>query len=1850
MVTIMLNLHGYQETKLIYTGTRTLVYGAIQCSTGKPAIVKVLRNPHPSFNELVHFRNQYVITHHLNSPYIVQPLALEPYGNGYALVMPDLGAIALGEYWQKSSRSLTEFLHIAIQLADALHYLGQQRIIHKDIKPANIIIHPETKQVKLVDFSISTLLTKEEQQQINPNVLEGTLAYISPEQTGRMNRGIDYRTDFYSLGVTFYELLTGHLPFTSDDPMELIHCHIAKMPPLLGNREQGPAISRGAEEIKNTPTPYTLHPTPCTLHPTSQVIANIVLKLMAKNAEDRYQSALGLKHDLERCRQELETTGKITSFQVGEMDRSDRFCIPEKLYGRAREVQALLDAFERVANPPQAWTGENEALPEIEVMLVAGFSGIGKTAVINEVHKPIVKQRGYFIKGKFDQFNRNIPFSAIVQAFRDLMEQLLAESDIEIANWQQKIRKALGVQGRVIIDVIPELERIISPQPPVPELAGSAAQNRFNLLFSNFLRVLATKEHPLVLFLDDLQWADSASLNLLKLLMADSETGYLLILGAYRDNEVFSTHPLMLTLNEIQQQGANINTLTLSPLTQADINHLVADALLCDLDIAAPLSQLIYQKTQGNPFFTTHFLQGLYKDGWITFNPDALYWQCNLSQVRQLALTDNVVEFMVGRLRKLPEVTQEVLKLAACIGNQFDLETLAIACDRAISEVAAHLWTALPEGFVVPQSETYKLFQGGEAKHSESQSFMSSDESIAGMLPPYMAVKYRFLHDRIQQAAYSLIPEPLKQSTHLKIGQKLLDKFAEQDPENRIFELVNQLNYGQHLITDLQQRIHLAQLNFTAGEKAKNSTAYQAAAIYLGVGMQLLGNNGWDCDYILTRNLYTLATEVAYLNGDFAEMEMLARFVLRHGQTLLDKITVYETLIVAHIVQNQQLLAVKTALSVLQQLGISLPEQPTTADFTQGLESVNQKLQGCPIEDLVNLPLISDRNIAAGMRILASIFSAAYVTVPALVPLIAFKIVNLSIQSGNAPDSAFGYSLHGLILCGVLGDIKSGYAYGKVAHSLLERGQAKGYQAKVREIFATFIQHWQESLHATLPLLMQSYQDGLEEGDLEFSGYSLSNYAYHSLWLGKNLKDLAQEIASHNEALAKINQNVAQTHHKIHWQTLLNLLGEVENPQILVGQVYDATAMQSWHEEKGDLTGLAFLSLCQMFLSYLFGDAPTAATHSTTVIQYLGALIGSSCIGVFHFYDSLVQLANLDPQLTDPPKEILDRVNANQEKIAKWAEYAPMNYQHKFDLVAAEKYRLLGETLKAIEFYDRAIAGAKENRYLPEEALANELAAKFYLAWGKEKVAAGYLTDAYYCYARWGAVAKTQQLEAKYPQLLMPILQKQRLELNHGSLELITQTILSSTKTQTSSSEISDTLDFASLIQAAQALSRVIELNPLLAEICRIILTNSGAEKVVLVIPDRGQWQLRAIAQITSNGTVGTSTATEPLTPESPVPIRLIQYVKNTGKTVLINEGKTQISGIIEGYLLQYQPQSVFCLPLLSQGQLMAILYLENSTTKGVFTLNRQAIIQFLCTQAAISLQNAQLYDRTQQALQELQQAQLQIVQSEKMSALGNLVAGIAHEINNPTGFLEGNIKPAKNYLKDLFYLIDVCLTKCDTQDPDIKMALAEIDLDFVRDDFANLLESMEVGIDRLKNISKSLRIFSRKDREEKTAFNLSDGIDSTLLILQHRTKANQDRPEIKIVKNYQIIPEIKCFSGQLNQVFMNILANAIDAFDEKNQGRTYAEIKAHPNQIEISLLPLPNDRVKIQIQDNAGGMTPETLNRIFEQGFTTKKVGKGTGLGMAIAHQIITEKHGGTIECESTLGEGSTFTIAIPQ
>ncbi|MEC4984105.1 MAG: serine/threonine-protein kinase PknK, partial [Oscillatoria sp. PMC 1076.18] len=1123
----------------IYESARTVVYRGKKVANGEPIIIKLMRNEYPSFRELVQFRNQYAIAKNLDLEGIVKCYGLERYDNRYALIMEDTGSISLAAYKQQQSLlSLRQFLDLAIQLSEIVHQLHNNSIIHKDIKPANILINPETKQIKLIDFSISTLLPKETQTLQTPNVLEGTLAYIAPEQTGRMNRGIDYRSDFYSLGVTFYELLAGALPFPTDDPLELIHAHLAQNPEPISEY-----ICLGGD----------ICPEP---------LADIVKKLMAKNAEDRYQSALGIKYDLEKCREQWEETGEIKPFELGERDLCDRFLIPEQLYGRETEVQTLLDVFERVAE------GRSE------MMLVAGFSGIGKTAVVNEVHKPIVRQRGYFIKGKFDQFNRNIPFSAFVQALRDLMGQLLSESDEQLARWRSQILTVVGDNGQVLLEMIPELESVIGKQPPVLELSGSAAQNRFNLLFEKFISVLTTKEHPLVIFLDDLQWADSASLNLMKVLMGDRDRGYLLLLGAYRDHEVFPAHPLLLTLRKLAQQEAAISTITLSPLSVDRVNQLVAETLSCTLEQAQPLTELVYQKTQGNPFFTTQFLKGLYQDELIVFNRTLGYWECDLVKVRDAALTDDVVEFMASRLQKLPEATQEVLKLAACIGNEFDLETLAVVCETTLEEVASELWSGLQEGVVVPISQAYKFFQ--------SQIDSASFETVT--------VNYRFLHDRVQQAAYSLIAEAKKTQTHLKIGQLLWQHTDETQKDEKIFAIVNQFNYGLELINNDFERLQVAQLNAIAGHKAKVSTAYAAARQYLSTGINLLPTNSWQSEYQLTLNLYQEAVEAAYLNADFEQMEYLSQEVLKSAQTLLEKIKVYEVKIQAATAQNQMSTAIQTARLVLSFLGVEFPESPTSLDRERAMAKTASKLSGKNIEDLTDLPVMTDPEKLAMMKVLATVASAAYIGMPELYPLIVLKQVDISLEYGNTASSAYAYATYGLILCAFAEDIPGGSRSGELALQLLEKFQAKEYQAKILNLVHPFVRHWTSPLKDSLPSLLEGYQSGIETGDLEFAAYCIFNYCTFEYYSGNELSNLAAEMATYGQAIQQIEQQTALNFHNIIRQSVLNLLGKNNHPCLLVGNIYDENVMLPRHLEANDLYAVGSLYVSKLILNYLLDN------------------------------------------------------------------------------------------------------------------------------------------------------------------------------------------------------------------------------------------------------------------------------------------------------------------------------------------------------------------------------------------------------------------------------------------------------------------------------------------------------------------------------------------------------------------------------------------------------------------------------------------------------------------------------------
>ncbi len=1819
MKNVSIDLLGYQSTNQLYAGSRTVVYQAIREADRFPVVIKLMREEYPTFGELVRFRNQYVIAQNLDLGGIVKPLALLRYGQGYALVMEDVGGVSLANYLKEQAIAyespdspyflkIADFFNIGIQLAQTLADLHRYRVIHKDLKPANILIQPQTKLVKLIDFSISSLLPRETQEIHNPNVLEGTLAYLSPEQTGRMNRGIDYRSDFYSLGVTFYELLTGQLPFGTNDPMELVYCHIAVQPPVAHN-----------------------------LNPDiPPILSEIIAKLMAKNAEERYQSALGLKYDLELCRERWQEKGNRAWFTLGQRDICDRFLIPEHLYGRETEVIELLSAFNRVSEGTS------------ELMLVAGFSGIGKTAVVNEVHKPIVRQRGYFIKGKYDQFNRNIPLSAFVQALQDLMRQLLTEDDNQLTQWKAGILTALGENAQIIIEVIPELEKIVGQQPPVPTLSGTAAQNRFNLVFQKFIQVFTTPVHPLVMFLDDLQWADSASLNLMQVLMSQNEAGYLLLIGAYRDNEVSRAHPLMLTLNELKKISTTANTITLAPLSTASLNTLVADTLQCAVEVAQPLTKLVYQKTKGNPFFSTQFLKTLHEDGWIEFNGEDGRWQCDIARVGLLSLSDDVVEFMALQLQKLPPATQSLLKLAACIGNQFDLTTLAIVSEQAETETATVLWKALQEGLILPISDVYKFYQDA----SLVKSHLSLENSEQMTIDKGHLTIYKFLHDRVQQAAYSLIPDDQKQFTHLQIGRLLQQATPASQQDENIFVIVNHLNQGRSLIVNEREQQELVKLNLAAGQKAKSATAYGAALDYFNTGIALLRSDRWQSQYDLALVLYAGATESAYLSTDFEQMEQLAQVVLNYAHSWIDLSTIYVIKIQACIAQNQHLRALQLAREVLEHLGVSLSEQPTQTMIGQAFQHIQTLLRGRDIQSLLELPEMTAPDKKAAMVILSSIMSAAYQVAPHLLPLLIFAQVNLSVQYGNAPESTYGYVKYGLILVATVGDIDAGYCFGQLGMNLLQRIGASKLTAKTIFGFHNFLSHWKTPAKDTLQGLLQAYSSGLEIGDIEYAALSLLLYSFTAYFSGQELSSLKREMDSYRKVMRLLRQDTYLHKQSIYYQAVLNLLEAGAEPERLHSQHYDEDKMIQFHFKTNDVIALYQIYFNKLLLSYLFQRHEIALTNANLVEQYSGAAAGLIHVPMFCFYDALVRLAVYPTANETEQTSILERVTAHQEKLKEWAVHAPSNQAHRCALVAAERCRVLGEKAEAIEMYDRAIALAKENEYIQEEALANELAAKFYLDWGKERIAQSYMIDAYYGYTRWGALAKVADLEKRHSQLLQPILQQQQSSLHPLETLTFRGTSLSSHTSTTDSTTISHVLDFTSVLKAAQAISSSLELDELIASLTRIILENSGAKKSALILPQENSWYIRAMTFVddSSNSQADIQILLDSQLVDNcqDIPVNIVYYVKNTQQAVLIDNCKTDIPGLIGEYMLEHQPQSVFCTPIIHQRQLVGIIYLENPLVPGVFTYERLSVIHFLCSQAAISLENARLYQQVQQALQNLQQAQLQIVQSEKMSALGNLVAGVAHEMNNPLGFIAASLQQAKPLFNDIIEHLKLYQETLPSPSEKILDHAEEIDLDYSLEDLPKMIDSMTMACDRLKNISTSLRTFSRSDKDYKVLFNIHEGIDSTILILKHRLKANAQRPAIEVITDYGNLPPFECFPGQLNQVFMNILANAIDALDESSMSRSLAEIQALPNQITIKTLG-ENQQVKIFITDNGIGMSESVKHKIFDHLFTTKGVGKGTGLGLAIARQIVLEKHGGAIEFYSNLGQGTEFLITLP-
>ncbi|PSF35692.1 serine/threonine-protein kinase PknK [Aphanothece hegewaldii CCALA 016] len=1816
----------------IHESSNSIIYRGIWQENQQSVILKVLRLDYPTPAQLHRYQQEYSFTHSLNIDGVIKSYAIQSYQRTQVIIFEDFGATSLKQLFQEQSLSVEEWLWFGIKLSDILGRIHSENIIHKDINPANIVFNPETKQLKIIDFGISTQLNREYPTLQNPNLLEGTLAYMSPEQTGRMNRSLDYRTDFYSLGITFYELLTGQLPFNNSEPLDLVHCHLAKSP-----------IS--PHEIKSD---------------IPEIISQIILKMMAKNSEERYQSAWGIKADLEKCYQQLQSKKIISNFVLGQQDISETFQIPQKLYGRELEIQSLLTHFEQVSQGQR------------KIMLVAGYSGIGKSALVQEIYKPITRQKGYFISGKFAdvgtrsaQLQLNIPYASLIQAFSELIRQILTETEAQVNQWKQKLLDVLGINGQIIVEVIPEVELILGKQPNVPNLPPTEAQNRFNLVLQNFLAVFAKKEHPLVIFLDDLQWADQATLKLIKSLMTQSTIQSLFLIGTYRNNEVKKGHPLKLLQEELQKEGINIPHLLLQPLKIDVIKAILVDTFNINLTKTQEIAELILQKTQGNPFFINEFLKFLYTDKLINFNSQLGRWVWNIEQIKTVPIANNVVELIADKIQKLSESTQKVIRIASCIGHRFDFNTLLIVAQKTPQEINQALLDTIQEGLIIPIGNEYKYLT------IESQN-------------DYTKVFYRFIHDRVQQAAYSLLSLKQKQDIHLEIGQLLLHYFSPEEQEERIFEIVNQLNFSLPLITSQKKRNELAELNLIAGKKAKISAAYDASFKYLKQGLELLSTERWQKQYSLTLELYLEAAETAYLCVNFAETERLVLIIIKNANNLLDKVKAYEIELASYIYHHKYIEAIEIGLSVLKLLGVNIPKHPNQIALLFTLLKIRFSLLGKKIDDLVNLPSMTNLKAQAIIRIIIVIAPSIYMANPSLLFIAIVLGIQLSLKYGNSKESAYLYSIYGLICCGKLNDIETGYKFGNLALELLKKRNIKFLESKIVLSIEMGIKFWKEDLKNTLSSLKENYQLAMQIGDLEYSGYSASVFSNHVLFSLSNLSLAEQEMNLFSQSLQNLKQERNVNFVNLTRQVALNFIGQAENPCLIVGQAYNEYELLPLELEISDRNKLLQIYTHKLILNYFFGNYQTALENSDIAVQYIDGGVGTLTIPTYYLYDALCRLAIYPTSNLAQKQSIQQKIKKIQQQFNYWSQHAPMNFANKFYLIEAEKNRIFNQPQKAIDCYEKSLDLAQKHDYLAEEALGYELAAKFYISQHKERLARNYMQEARYCYTKWGALAKVKHLEKNYPQLL--------------TLEAENQ--ISATLT---SQETHQLLDLATVMQAHQAIAEELVLDKLLMNLMQILITNVGAQKGYLILDNQGNLSIEA----QGNAEQEQYTVLQSLPLIGYIPISVINYVMRTRNSLILDNASEDGNFSSDLYIQTHQLKSILCTPLITQGQLKGIIYLENNLICGAFTLPRLKLIQLLSGQAAIAIENAQLYnqleqkviERTQEltkTLETLKTTQQELIQSEKLAALGQLIAGIAHEINTPLGvinssigniryFFSQNLKPFLDFWEtltpqnqsDLLALIEkvsqptnplstreqrqlkkTLITELEQQQiknaPNLAKILINIGIHEQLNpwlpllhttegekllktaaEFANIqtsINNIATATERASKVVFALKTYARYDQGgEKVQSDIIQSIETVLILYQNLLKQG-----IEVITQYpEKTPLIWCYPDEINQVWTNLIYNALQAMEFKGILSIKVQTQTQTHQLFVS------------ITDSGKGIPTETLPYIFDPFFTTKPAGEGSGLGLHIVRQII-EKHQGNIEVTSLVGQ-TTFTVALP-
>lgn len=1855
----MLSLVGYRIVSQIQQGNSFEVYRAIRNADELSVVIKTIRpdlSKKRNMQCLARLNNEFEVSQLLQHENIRSAIELKHSGNLPTVVFEDFNGVSLVELIANDF-TVSDIVKIGVKIVDALSEIHKKNIIHKGIYPSNILYNTETESLKIIDFSNASVLEKESISICHPSDLEGDLHYISPEQTGRINRTVDYRSDFYSFGVTLYHSLTEELPFEAHDDLELIHHHLAKqaIPPHIIN----PKIP--------------------------QTISDIVMRLLQKNADDRYQSSYGIKADLEFCSQQLKVNGEISSFEIGKHDIPDKFHLTQTLYGREKEVGQLVNSYQSVCKGNKEFT------------LIGGYSGIGKTSIIRELDRLITETKANIISGKFDQYQRNVPYSAIVNAFRMLFNHILTESEEELGQWKNKLLDALNGDGQIMIDIIPELELIIGSQASVEELEGSSAQLRLRNVFRGFIRVFCKKEHPLVIFLDDLQWVDPSTCNFLELIMGDEELQYLFLIGAYRDNEVDSVHRLSKTLDTIKENGQDYLTLTLPQLSLDNIVELCADTLRHSKRDVKKLAQLILQKTMGNPLFIEEFLKTLHSEHLINFEINSGKWRWNIDKIIERNLTNDVVELLIYKIKGLPLATQKLLQNAACIGNRFDFSMLAKLADYSLKEVSETLYTAISQNLITPVGGKYKLIDFDDMQQWDKKS-----------------IEYRFAHDRIQQASYSLADEDERKKVHFDIGTILLDGQPKAKIEENIFNVVNHLNEGREYYSRSEDRTKLSNLNLVAGKKAKAASAYEPALKYFSMGIELLGKHSWITNYEQTLEFYTLAAEAAYVNTDFELQKYFSEIISRYAHSILDKVKVLELEIQSCIAQDKLPEALDNALSVLKQLGETFPVKPSIRHFHKARKQTQDLLEKYSVDELAGLPPMTDEAKLSAIRILSAVAGAALSGNPVLHPLIVSHRIDLSVNFGHAPQTSFAYASYGLILVAILNDIDSAYNFGQLALKTLKRSNDVRLNNRAIYVATAFVIHWKTHLRECLKPLFDSYLTALDIGDFEFAGYAGYHYTNFALSSGINLSKYGEELSDLHESLEKIKQERTSSYVNVHLNTVKCLQEAVDLSEPFLENCYSSFQIEEMSENRGYHQLLFVYFLNQLTLNVYFQKTQEAMKSAKSAEKYLYAEKGMVTVPLFYYFDSLAHLMNFDQVSEFEQAAILKRVSNNQKQLRIYSNHAPMNYLHKYELVEAERCRINNKHKKAADLYDLALEHAKENNFINDEALINEYASNFYLNMDKQKFAKTYLLDAHRCYQKWGAIAKFWQIENKYPDWFDTYIEDERYA--KSNLNSIF-----------GKDDDNYNLDFQSVVKSLQTISADTDLSRLINHLIDVVIENAGAQHAYLILKKGDELVISGYNSLNNELDIDLPIN---LVDFDNIPKKLINYVARSKEYIVIDDAKSKSLFIKDEFFINNDIKSVLCIPIIRNDELIGILYMENNSLTNAFPTDHVEVLKLLASQAAISINTSNLYQKIKESeakfrgiiensaegifqaaidgtilsanhacaeilgyqsnedmisatvsmvnifadndqmismVKSLQtegivrQKEVRFYQKDKTITDISMTCRLVNDTGNNSIYYEGIFADISERKRSETLRIEKESAEAATNAKSSFLAnmsheirtpmnavigLSELalktDLSIKQRDYLQKIwQSSNMLLGLINDILDFSKIESGKLSIEKIEFNLRNVINNIVNIFSARM--TEKNIEIIMLPTSNLPYYLIGDPLRLEQILINLINNAIKFTEE---GEVIIRITSEPFEGDGSL------KMHFAVSDTGIGISQDGLDNLFSaftqaDGSTTRKFG-GTGLGLSISKNLAELMHG-DINVKSEEGKGSIFSVSIP-